>query len=126
MLPVAGIRGSMSDASSRGVPDVADMEAGSGDPRKQLAADDAVFKRRSSGGSGAQSQPGLRILMQNLSYHVASNKQRGERAYLLKDVSAFLEPGQMTALVRRKPPQARKNIHVLYGGIQRYINDRHR
>ncbi|PNH05921.1 ABC transporter G family member 18 [Tetrabaena socialis] len=42
---------------------------------------------------------GLRILMKDLSYHVPSNSQKGQRAYLLKDVSAYLEPGQMTALM---------------------------
>ncbi|GLC56436.1 hypothetical protein PLESTB_001104600 [Pleodorina starrii] len=42
---------------------------------------------------------GLRILMKDLSYHVASNKQHGQRAYLLRGVSAFLEPGLVTALM---------------------------
>ncbi|PNH05918.1 ABC transporter G family member 18 [Tetrabaena socialis] len=42
---------------------------------------------------------GLRILMKDLSYHVPSNSQKGQRAYLLKNVSAYLEPGQMTALM---------------------------
>ena len=72
---------SVSGSSGRtAVPGVADIELG-------------TVKRVSA------SSPGLRILMKDLSYHVPSNTAKGERAYLLKEISAFLEPGQMTALV---------------------------
>ncbi|EFJ42159.1 hypothetical protein VOLCADRAFT_107413 [Volvox carteri f. nagariensis] len=87
----------MSDTS---MPDVVDVEAGM--VAKSSVSDAAFFKRRSSSDNTSSAnnvQAGLCILMKDLSYHVASNSQRGERAYLLKGVSAYLEPGQMTALM---------------------------
>ena len=36
---------------------------------------------------------------QDLKYHVPSNKDKKERAYLLKDVTGYFEPGSMTALM---------------------------
>jgi ABC-type multidrug transport system ATPase subunit len=37
--------------------------------------------------------------LQDLAYHVPSNKNKKERAYLLKDVSGYIQPHQMTALM---------------------------
>lgn len=37
---------------------------------------------------------------QNLTYSVKHARKRGERAVLLDGVSAFMNPGEMTALVR--------------------------
>ncbi len=51
--------------------------------------------------SHAVPRSGLRIVFKELNFHVPSNKVKGERAYLLKNVTAFLEPKQMTALVGR-------------------------
>lgn len=42
---------------------------------------------------------GLRICINDLTYHVPSINEKGARAYLLKKVSAFIEPSQMTALM---------------------------
>lgn len=42
---------------------------------------------------------GLRIKIKNLTYHVASNKNKRERAYLLKEVSGWFESMQMAALM---------------------------
>lgn len=87
----------MFESSGRSVPEV---EAGA-QPPKPTPSDSALSKQWSTGErSNTSPQLGLRILMKDLSYHVPSNKNRRERAYLLKDVNAFLEPGQMTALVR--------------------------
>ncbi|GLC39039.1 hypothetical protein PLESTB_001286600 [Pleodorina starrii] len=104
----------MSDPGNRSVPSV-DVESGLAPAVRPGAPDAALISRRSNGASSSDTSgsnsnggndaqtpsgpAGLRILMKDLSYHVASNKQRGQRAYLLKGVSAYLEPGQMTALM---------------------------
>ena len=36
---------------------------------------------------------------QDLSYHVPSNKVKGERAYLLKNVGGFFQANQLSALM---------------------------
>ncbi|KXZ50089.1 hypothetical protein GPECTOR_18g66 [Gonium pectorale] len=105
----------MSSPSQRSVPDVADVEAGVilNAGLAVATLDPAFAKQRPTSSSGGSSSDvssshgaangalssGLRILMKDLSYHVPSNTQRGQRAYLLNGVSAFLEPGQMTALM---------------------------
>lgn len=40
------------------------------------------------------------FLSQDLSYSIPSNVDKKELAYLLQNVSGYLETGQMTALVR--------------------------
>lgn len=49
-------------------------------------------------------QQGLQVTFQQLNYHVASNTgKKGDRAYLLKSVSGFFKPGEMSALVSWLP-----------------------
>ncbi|KAG2427597.1 hypothetical protein HXX76_012251 [Chlamydomonas incerta] len=89
-----------SGASSRGGVDV-DVEAGDVSTYDSMgkAGAAALAASPSTTSSGAGSSKGLRILMKDLTYTVPSNTKKGEVAYLLRDVSAFLEPGQMTALM---------------------------
>ncbi|KAJ9505479.1 hypothetical protein QJQ45_025438, partial [Haematococcus lacustris] len=47
---------------------------------------------------------GLRIIFQQLNYHVPSIANKKERAYLLKDVTGFINPHELTALVRGTCP----------------------
>ncbi|GFH30999.1 ABC transporter domain-containing protein, partial [Haematococcus lacustris] len=42
---------------------------------------------------------GLRIIFQQLNYHVPSIANKKERAYLLKDVTGFINPHELTALM---------------------------
>lgn len=85
-----------SGSSSRGGVDV-DVEAGDASGYDSMGK--AGFRTSPSASSGAGGSQGLRILMKDLTYTVPSNTKKGEVAHLLRDVSAFLEPGQMTALV---------------------------
>lgn len=43
------------------------------------------------------------LLPQDLTYSVPSNSEKGQQAYLLQNVSGYLEMGQMAALVRLPP-----------------------
>lgn len=80
----------MSDGSQGQSGDLASL---SGGPDAFADVEAAIKPSERVGSSG------LRIVFRDLNYHVASNTAKGERAYLLKSVSAFLEPAQMTALV---------------------------
>eukprot|EP00798_Chlamydomonas_sp_ICE-L_P008105 gene8105-1351_t len=64
--------------------------------RATLAAPESNMKRTDTFSPNG----GLRIVIQDLDYHVPSNKNKGERAYLLKKVSAWLEPHEMAALAQ--------------------------
>lgn len=39
---------------------------------------------------------------QKLDYHVPSNKDKKERLYLLKGISGYMNPGELSALVRKR------------------------
>ncbi len=58
------------------------------------------------GSARANAHPACPLcLAQELSYHVPSNTEKGVRAYLLKSISGFINPHQLTALVRMGPAQ---------------------
>ncbi|GFR48683.1 hypothetical protein Agub_g10638 [Astrephomene gubernaculifera] len=119
----------MADYGNGSVPAVVDVEEGTNsNGNSNDSFEPPLFTRRTS----HVPQSGLRILMKDLSYHVPSNTQRGERAYLLRNVNAFLEPGQMTALMGPSGSgkttlldllAGRKTVgktegHLSFGGVQ--------
>eukprot|EP00195_Chlamydomonas_chlamydogama_P009759 CAMPEP_0202901782 /NCGR_PEP_ID=MMETSP1392-20130828/14649_1 /ASSEMBLY_ACC=CAM_ASM_000868 /TAXON_ID=225041 /ORGANISM="Chlamydomonas chlamydogama, Strain SAG 11-48b" /LENGTH=615 /DNA_ID=CAMNT_0049588397 /DNA_START=85 /DNA_END=1932 /DNA_ORIENTATION=+ len=70
---------------------------------------------------------GLRITFKDLAYHVPSNTDKKERAYLLKGVSGWFEPHQMAALMGPSGSgkttlldvlAGRKNQGVIEGDLQ--------
>ncbi|KAG2446852.1 hypothetical protein HYH02_008009 [Chlamydomonas schloesseri] len=88
-----------SGASSRAGVEV-DVEAGDASTYDNMGKTKAAALAAASPASSTSgSSQGLRILMKDLTYTVPSNTKKGEVAYLLRDVNAFLEPGQMTALM---------------------------
>ncbi|KAL6759459.1 P-loop containing nucleoside triphosphate hydrolase protein [Haematococcus lacustris] len=67
-------------------------------PRLQVIVDKVGEEevRRADTGSAPH---GLRIIFQQLSYHVPSIANKKERAHLLKDVTGFINPHELTALM---------------------------
>ncbi|KAG1675328.1 hypothetical protein FOA52_016002 [Chlamydomonas sp. UWO 241] len=79
---------------------MADLEAGAAAVDVSFGVDAAApsshdMKHSKSSGFGS----GLRITFKDLTYHVPSNMNRKERAYLLTNVSGWFEPNQMAALM---------------------------
>ena len=58
-----------------------------------------VTPRAKSASVEQEELPGLVVTFQNITYRVPSSRKRGEWATLLEGVTAYLAPGQMTAIL---------------------------